>query len=435
MKKFQAVFLFMFLIACSPSQPVLPTVSYDIETTSTPPATLPTLTPIPTTMPAATLTPIGGGSGKITFTSERDGEQGIYVINTDGSNLVELAGDIPSKFYPAWTLDGAKVSFSTATEKSASLYIIDADGSNLVKVLDTSEIRAYDQISPDSTVGISCCTVWSPDGEKIIFKTSRDVGRFGSIGHIHILNLTNNQKFDFRAAGWAGIFWSSDSSKFGVIGTDRCGGFWLCVMNTADGIPVDLKGIYSVTFPSNLYWSPDGKKITFAAFWNSKNMDVFVLDEDFSNAINITSTLVNGQNEGPVWSPDSQKIAFTSCDVNLCELYVANADGTNSIKLTPQILGLNSMVWSRDSEKVVYVSVENGNSEIFIADSDGSKSINLTKHPADDSNPVWSPDGTKLAFVSDRDGNDEIYIMNVNDQYVFRLTKNDTNDFSPIWLP
>lgn len=438
MKKFQAVFLFIFLIACSPSQPVLPTVSHDIETTSTPSTTLPTLTPIPTTMPAATLTPIGGGSGKITFTSDQDGEQDIYVINTDGSNLVELAGDISSKFNPAWTLDGTKVSFSSATENSASLYIMDADGSKLAKVLDTSEISSYDQISPDYVFGIGCCSsVWSPDGEKIIFKTSRSVGRFGGVGHIHILNLNNNQMLDFQVAGWSTVFWSADSLKFGVIGAeDRCGGRWLCVMNIEDGKPVDLKSIYGVTFPSNLYWSPDGNKITFAAFLgNSKNMDIYVTDVDFSNPMNITNFLTKGQNVKPVWSPDSRKIAFTSCDVDMCELYIANADGSSLVKLTTWILGIDNIVWSHDSKKIIYVSAENGNSEIYMANSDGSNTLNLTKHPANDSNPVWSPDGTKLAFVSDRDGDDEIYIMNVNDQHVFKLTKNDTNDFSPIWLP
>jgi Tol biopolymer transport system component len=445
MKKFQAVFLFMFLIACSPGQTTLPTVSGSAEQTSIPitqeiastSTTLPTATPVslppPTTTSTSIPTPIGGGSGKIAFTSEQDGGQGIYVINADGSGLIELASEISSKFNPAWTLDGTKVSFSSSTENSASLYIMDADSSNLAKVLDTSEISAYDQISPDSVFGIGCCSsFWSPDGEKIIFKTSRGVGRVGQVGHIHTLNLNNNQMFDFRVASWSTVFWSSDSMKFGVIG---CEDVWLCTKNIADAKPVNLNGIENVTFPSNLYWSPDGKKITFAGFWNSKNTDVYVMNADFSDPINISRYLVNGQNGWPVWSPDSKKVAFSSCDVYLCELYIMKADGSSPVKLTSQILGLSSVVWSPDSSKIVYVSTESGNDEIYMANSYGNNTVNLTNNSAQESNPVWSPDATKVAFVSDRDGHDEIYILDVRDMSLFRLTKIGVNNYSPVWLP
>ncbi|MBI3166187.1 MAG: PD40 domain-containing protein, partial [Chloroflexi bacterium] len=194
MKKISALILFVFLTACS-SAPASTAAPF-IETSTDPVIPSPTIPSAPTSIPVPTLapTPIGGGSGKIAFTSELDGEQDIYVINVDGSKLVELAGDIPSKFNPAWTHDGSKVSFSTATEKSANLYIMNADGSNLAKVLDTSELGVYDQINPDSVFGIGCCnSVWSPDGKKIIFMTSRVVAGTFKDGGVHALNLDNYQ--------------------------------------------------------------------------------------------------------------------------------------------------------------------------------------------------------------------------------------------------
>lgn len=432
MKYIRSIILFLFLTACSSVS--APTAAPAVEKIAATPTIIPIQIPTVTDIPTLTPTPNGGGTGKIAFTSEVDGGQGIYVISADGSDLVELAGDIPSKFYPAWTLDGTKLSFFSAAEKSALLYTMNADGSNLVKVLDISEMSAYDQINPASVFGIDCCTsAWSPDGKKIILKTSRDVGRFGSVGLIHVINLINNQKYDFQAATWASFFWSPDSSKFGVIGCEKA---WLCVMDITNGKLVDLNGIYSVTFPTNFYWSPDGKQITFAGFWNnSKNSDVYVLNADFSNPINISSSLVNGQNGEPVWSPDSQKIAFTSCDVDLCELYVANADGSSLIKLKTWVLGIYNIVWSHDGEKIVYVSSENGNSDIYLADADDGMTVNLTDHPSEDSDPIWSPDVTKLAFVSDRDGDDDIYILDLVTMELFNLTNNGIDDHSPVWQP
>jgi Tol biopolymer transport system component len=361
------------------------------------------------------------------------------VVNADGSNLVELASDISSKFNPAWSLDGTKVSFSSATEKSASLYIMDADGTHLSKVLDTKEIDTFNEIHPDSKFGVGCCSsVWSPDNEKIIFKTTRGLGCCEYIGHIHILNLNNNQLFDFRVAGWSNIFWSPDSTLFGFSGTspDICGSSWSCVMNIQDAKPVNLsKNIAGATFLSDLYWSPDGKKITFAAFLNSKNSDVYVMNADGSDLMNISRYLTKGQNGGPVWSPDGLKIAFSSCDSDVCELYVMNADGSNPTKLTSPILWSNEVAWSPDSERIVYVSAASGNEEVYLVALDGSDPVNLTDDPAKDISPVWAPDGTKIVFVSDREGNDELYILNVRDMSLFRLTTIDANDFSPVWLP
>jgi TolB protein len=392
--------------------------------------------PVPTTIPSSTSIPVGGGSGKIAFTSEQDGEQNIYVVNVDGSNLVELASDISPKFNPAWTLDGAKVSFSSATEKSAGLYIMNADGTQLSKVLDTNEIDAYNEIHPDSKMDIGCCSsVWSPDSTKIIFQTNRRVGCCELIGHIHILKLNNNQLFTFRGGNWSPGFWSPDSKLFGFWGTDHCGESRSCIMNIDDAKPITWNNLEGVNFGSSLYWSPDGKKIAFASFWNSKNSDVYVMNADGSDLINISRSLTKGQNGGPVWSPDSKKIAFSSCDVYLCELHVMNADGSNSIKLTSPILWSNDVAWSPDSERIVYVSAETGNEEVYMVTSEGSDIVNLTDDLAKDTSPVWSPDGKKIAFVSDRDGNDEIYILDLRDMSLFRLTNIDANDFSPVWLP
>lgn len=432
MKKILLLIMVSLLTACSSES--TPTVPLPSETPILKLTPTQSATPSSTPTTVLTSTPIGGGSGKIAFTSElEDGEQDIYVINVDGSNLVELAGDIPSKFNPAWTLDGSKVSFSTAAEKSASLYIMNADGSNLAKVLDTSELSVYDQIHPDSVFGIGCCnSIWSPDGKKIIFMTSRRVaGTFGS-GGVHALNLDNYQVFNIRNSGWS-AFWSSDSTKFGISG---CENAWLCVMDITNGKLVDLNDISSITSSTHFYWSPDEKKIAFSAFLrDSKNMDVYVADVDFSNPTNISVSLVDGQNKGPVWSPDSQKIAFTSCDVYLCELYVVNADGSNLVKLKTWTLGLYNIVWSHDGRKIIYVSEENGNSDIYLANVDGSETINLTDHPSEDGDPLWSPDGTNLAFVSDRDGDNDIYILNLATMELFNLTNNDVDDHSPVWQP
>jgi hypothetical protein len=143
------------------------------------------------------------------------------------------------------------------------------------------------------------------------------------------------------------------------------------------------------------------------------------------------------------WSPDGKKIAFASSfrDVNghdlKGEIYVMNADGTNTTRLTNNIDFDRSPSWSPDGEKIAFTSDRDGNTEIYVMNAtDGSGQTNISNSPAREYYPSWSPDGEKIAFTSDRDGNTEIYVMNATDgTNTTRLTYNPTTDSHPDWAP
>src|SRR5689334_10256001 len=164
MKKLHVVFLFGLLTACSSSPEVSPTVTADIVQT---PSLLPTeaaMPPTQTLAPTSTFTPtatqtstaIGGGAGKIAFTSERDGFQEIYVIQPDGSQLSKLTNSLTPKSDPAWSPDGKKIAFASNKDNSASLYIMDASGSHPTKLIDAKDLSMNRQATLDWQLGIDC---------------------------------------------------------------------------------------------------------------------------------------------------------------------------------------------------------------------------------------------------------------------------------------
>jgi WD40 repeat protein len=175
-------------------------------------------------------------------------------------------------------------------------------------------------------------------------------------------------------------------------------------------------------------------KIAFESSRNS-NWDIYVMDANGSNTIRLTNHTAADVN--PAWSPDRTKIAFVSSRAGFGndEIYVMDANGSNPIRLTDDPAGDYEPAWSPDGTRIAFGSTRDGNNEIYVMDADGSNPIRLTNHPASDYGPTWSPDGTKIAFASDRDGNVEIYVMNTNGSGQVNLTNDPADDADPTWSP
>jgi ABC-type branched-subunit amino acid transport system substrate-binding protein len=73
---------------------------------------------------------------RITFTSNRDGSEEVYVMNPDGSGVVQLTFS-NSPIYnhkSAWSSDGKQLAFVSTRDGNAEIYAMNADGSNLIRL-------------------------------------------------------------------------------------------------------------------------------------------------------------------------------------------------------------------------------------------------------------------------------------------------------------
>jgi Tol biopolymer transport system component len=88
--------------------------------------------------------------GRIAFTSDRDGNPEIYLMDADGTGIERLTDDPAQDLYPAWSPDGTKIAFASDRDGDFDLYVMDADG--------TGERRLTDNPAKDGD------PVWSPTG-------------------------------------------------------------------------------------------------------------------------------------------------------------------------------------------------------------------------------------------------------------------------------
>ena len=80
--------------------------------------------------------------------------------------------------------------------------------------------------------------------------------------------------------------------------------------------------------------------------------------------------------ENPVWSPDGQKIAFTTPEDRA--LHVMNANGTNKDQLAVDMLSSVIPSWSPDGGKIAFTTGEDGfSNELSVINVDGTHKVRL----------------------------------------------------------
>ena len=71
---------------------------------------------------------------KIVSSNGRD----IFVMNADGSNLVQLTSNNGLNNNPVWSPDGKKIAFSSSRDGSMEIYVMNSDGSNQTNLTQNS---------------------------------------------------------------------------------------------------------------------------------------------------------------------------------------------------------------------------------------------------------------------------------------------------------
>jgi TolB protein len=183
-------------------------------------------------------------------------------------------------------------------------------------------------------------------------------------------------------------------------------------------------------------WSPDGEKIAFTSFRrNAPDIEILSrLDRrpyTFERAGGTTTT--------PAWSPDGSRIAFsTSRDGTDTEIYVADWNGRNMRRLTVSRGVDISPVWNpRTGREIAFVSGRSGTPQIYIMDAEGTNVRRLIEEGGEAANPAWSPDGQSIAFAwrRSRSSNLDIYIHNLATGTNVQLTENSSDNQKPTWSP
>ena len=222
--------------------------------------------------------------------------------------------------------------------------------------------------------------------------------------------------------------------------------------------------------------SPDGRYVAYTV--QQANWD----DNEFATQIWIAATatgetyrLTSGKksSSGPLWAPDSHRLAFTSDRDGKRQIYVIAPAGGEASQLTNEDTGIGSMAWSPDGASIAFTSSgpeakerkdrkeKYGEFEIIGGDYVMSHlwrvavpadiPSDLKKLPKPEaltkgesfsvSGFSWSPDGKRIAFSAARDPDlgsqdtEQLYVLDLADLHVRKLLEGGGPHSRPRWSP
>ncbi len=224
-------------------------------------------------------------------------DRGLYLMDTDGSNVRRFLPDITGPAWPVWSRDGSQIALGISEGGNPpTMHVTDLDGGGS---------RA---IAPEDLWSFS--PTWAPDGSKVAFTAA-----FQGILNIHVADV-----------------------KTGEV---------VAVTNRVD----PAGGWRPSTNPS---WSPDGRRIAFSA-WKHNNGEaaryIWSMTQDGSDMRALVTH--ESQNDSPAYSRDGSMIAFVSDRNGQSDIYTIRADGSRLRRVTHA--GLNYRPrWSSDGTRLVF---------------------------------------------------------------------------------
>jgi Tol biopolymer transport system component len=384
-----------------------------------------------TSEPGVEVFPSLSPDGKwIVYAGDQSGNLDIYLRAVGGQNAINLTRDSPADDdQPAFSPDGERIAFRSSRE-GGGIFVMGRTG---------EAVRRLTHIGFRPT--------WSPDGKQLAFVTENvplNPQNMEGLSELWVADVNTETSRRLSTADAVLPSWSPHGYRIAYTGRlNRPVQVHVWTIPAQGGEPVAAtNGKYTDWNPA---WSPDGKYLYFASNrGGTMNLWRVPIDEK--------SGKTRGDPE-PITTPapnltqisvaaEGREIAYSSV-LRTINIQTAAFDPVaDTVISEPSWVTTGSRSWSSpdpspDGRWVTFYSLAEPEGNIYVAHPDGTGLRQVTGDSAGDRVPRWSPDGQWIAFFSSSRGEKiDIWKIRSDGSELQQLTH--TTGFSagyPVWSP
>ncbi len=336
--------------------------------------------------------------------AENKGNTDIFTMGADGSNQCQLTQTTAHEGSVHWMKDGKSLAYISDKSGSPQLWIMDAKGKNRHQITNREGgIKGF---------------LFSPNERKVILIA--DVKIKAAIKDIHPdLPQASGRLIDnLMYKHWDE--WVETAPHPFVADFDGQN-----ISNEVDILEGEPYECPSKPFGGikELAWSPDANTIAYSCrkktgkdYAISTNTDIYFYDLHSGKSTNMTEGMM-GYDMNPVFSPDGKYLAWTSMERDGYEsdkqrLFILNIETGEKRDLTAGFdQSAESLSWSADSKSIYFVSVWHAVTQIYRADIETSQIVKITEGVHDYQSVQYAGDqliGVKCSMSKPH----EIYAIN-----------------------
>jgi Tol biopolymer transport system component len=251
---------------------------------------------------------------------------------------------------------------------------------------------------------------------------------------VYTANPDGSKEQQLLPTGAEGPRWSPDGRRIVVVPHD-VDNVSARIVNPDDGSYRDVPNPNPDLFflPCSGPWSPDGKKLTCAAFGNADQgvNGIYTMQASDGSGLRRITSDPGGEDCAGDYSPNGTRLVFLRANDTTFALFTIKLDGSGLRQITPPgsdqfFINFECGSWSPHGNDILFSAHAPGDqrSTVWSVHSDGTglRQIpipgcgGLISDPTTIGcfGPSWSPDGGKIVFVRRSAGQNDVYTVNAD---------------------